>query len=30
MTGWYDFSKSSKMLSFGSVAEAHGLIYPRP
>ena len=32
MTGWYDFSdvKSSKMLSFDSVAEAHGLIYPRP
>ena len=32
MTGWYDFSnvKSSKMLSFYSVAEAHGLIYPRP
>ena len=31
-TGWYDFSdvKSSKMLSFLSVAEAHGLIYPRP
>ena len=31
MTGWYDFSdvKSSKMLSFNSVAEAHGLIYPR-
>ena len=31
-TGWYDFSnvKSSKMLSFYSVAEAHGLIYPRP
>ena len=32
MTGWYDFSnvKSSKMLSFYSVAEAHGLIYPSP
>ena len=32
MTGWYDFSnvKSSKMLSFCQVAEAHGLIYPRP
>ena len=32
MTGWYDFSnvKSSKMLSFRSVAEANGLIYPRP
>ena len=32
MTGWYDFSnvKSSKMLSFYSVAEAYGLIYPRP
>ena len=32
MTGWYDFSnvKSSKMLSFYSVAEAPGLIYPRP
>ena len=32
MTGWYDFSnvKSSEMLSFYSVAEAHGLIYPRP
>ena len=32
MTEWYDFSnvKSSKMLSFDSVAEAHGLIYPRP
>ena len=32
MTGWYDFSniKSSKMLSFHVVAEAHGLIYPRP
>ena len=32
MTGWYDFSdvKSSKMLSFCSVAEAHDLNYPRP
>ena len=32
MTGWYDFSnvKSSKMLSFYLVAEAHGLIYLRP
>ena len=32
MTGWYDFSdvKSSKLLSFNSVAEADGLIYPRP
>ena len=32
MTGWYDFSniKSSKMLSFDSVAETNGLIYPRP
>ena len=32
MTGWYHFSnvKPSKMLSFYSVAEAHGLIYPRP
>ena len=32
MTGWYDFPdvKSSKMLSFYSVAEALGLIYPRP
>ena len=31
MTEWYDFPniKSSKMLSFDSVAEAHGLIYPR-
>ena len=31
-TEWYDFSnvKSSKMLSFDSVAEAYGLIYPRP
>ena len=26
MTGWHDF----QMLSFDSVAEAHGLIYPRP
>ena len=32
MTGWYDFSnvKSSKMLSFDSVSEAHGLIYLCP
>ena len=32
MTGWCDFSnvKSSKLLSFDSVAEAPGLIYPRP
>ena len=32
MTGWYDFSNinSSKMLSFKSVAEANGLIYPLP
>ena len=31
MTRWYDFSdvKSSEMLSFYSVAEAHGLIYLR-
>ena len=31
-TGWYDSSnvKSSKMSSFDSVAEAHGLTYPRP
>ena len=31
MTEWYDFSnvKSSNMLNFYSVAEAHGLIYPR-
>ena len=31
MTEWYDFSKveSSKVSSFDSVAEAHGLIYPR-
>ena len=31
MTEWYNFSnvKSSKMLSFDSVAEAYGLIYPR-
>ena len=29
---WYDFSnvKSSKMLSFDSIAEAQGLIYPSP
>ena len=32
VTGWYDFShvKSSKMFSFDSVAEAHGLMYPWP
>ena len=32
MTELYDFSnfKSSKMLSFDSVAEAYGLICPRP
>ena len=32
MTGWYDFSdvKYFKMLSFNSVGEADGLIYPRP
>ena len=32
MTDWYDSAnvKSSKMLSFDSVAEAHDLIYPRP
>ena len=32
MTEWCDFSniKSSKMLSFDSVAEAYGPIYPRP
>ena len=31
-TGWYAFTnvKLSKMLRFFSVAEAHGLIYPRP
>ena len=31
-TEWCEFSnvKSSKMLSFHSVTEAHGLIYPRP
>ena len=31
MTGWYEFSNvnSSKLLRFYSVAEAHGLIYPR-
>ena len=32
MTEWYDFPnvKSTKMLSFFSVVEAYGLIYPRP
>ena len=32
MTGRYDFTnvKLSKVLRFFSVAEAHGLIYPRP
>ena len=32
MTGWYDFSdvKSSKMFSFDSLAEAHGLMYRCP
>ena len=32
MTDWYDLSivKSYKMLSFDSVAEAYGLIYPLP
>ena len=32
MTEWYYFfnAKSSKMLSFFPVAEAYGLIYPRP
>ena len=32
MTEWYDFAnvKSTKMLSFFSVVEAYGLIYPRP
>ena len=31
-TEWYDFPnvKSTKMLSFLSVVEAYGLIYPRP
>ena len=32
MTKWHNFSnvKSSKILNFDSVAEAYGLIYPRP
>ena len=32
MIEWCDFSnvKSSRMLSFDSVTEAYGLIYPRP
>ena len=32
VTGWHDFSnvKFSKMLSFDSVVEAHGPIYPCP
>ena len=32
MTEWYHFSdfKSSKMLSFDSITEAYGLIYPPP
>ena len=32
MTEWYDFAnvKFPRMLSFFSVVEAYGLIYPRP